>query len=223
MNLSLAEKFILLALKDESGAWVTGDTEILYALPGCIIIELTQNEYLRIENKKLVISKEELTGDPILDKALTLIKESPKLKSPKVWVEKLSGKMKGLKDEYLSRLQEKGILRLEKGKVLWIFDTKKYPTNNPMPELKLRQKIRDVVIAGSSPDPEMAALLSLVHATDLVNEIFEKDERKNARKRIKEIFKETKVGNPVAEMIEEIQVALTVVLMAAVVTTTVSS
>ncbi len=216
MKLNLAEEFVLLALNDETGKWVAEGTALQLAIPGALLIELFQLNKLTMDNKKVIVLDSTPTGDAQLDEALNLITSAKKTRKPNYWVQKLASKMKKLKEIMVNRLVEKNIVKVEEDKVLWLFDVKHYPTENPMPELEIRQKLDSIILQGSQPDDHMAALISLAYTCNLAKELFDKEVRKEATKRMKQIAKETKAAEPVAQAIQEVQAAVIASVAAAV-------
>ena len=219
--LNLLEELLLLALDDEKGKIISSSSLALpYGLSGAILLEFSLAGKILVEDKRLIIIDNTLTGNEILDKALDIIDSSPKQKSVKYWVSKLERKMKGLKRDILSQLIKRGILTETENRFLWVIPTKRYPTNNPEPENQVRKRIKAIVLDGEASDERSELLISLINSCSLVNEIFCKDERKVAKKRIKEIVESEKVGESITDTINEIIMA---VIIGAVVTSSVAS
>ena len=222
--LSLSEKLMLLALHDEKGSIVfSASTALPYALAGALLIELLYQKKVAMENGKVIIVDRSQTGNELLDKALDLISSSQKLRSAKYWIQKFNTGIKGLKDWVLDRLVAQGILKREDQKILWVFPTKRYPMINAAQEHSIRSRIHQVVIQKVRPNQDDVALLSLVKACDLLNELFPKEERKRAKQRIKEIIEGEEIGRAVSTIVEEIMAALTIVLAATVASSSASS
>lgn len=219
--LNLLEELLLLALDDERGKIISSSSLALpYGLSGAILLEFSLAGKILLEGNKLIVNDNSSTGNEILDKALDIINSSPKQKTIKYWVSKLERKMKGLKKDLLLHLIEKEILIETENKILWVIPTKRYPTNNPEPENQVRKRIKGIVIDGNDIDDRSKLLISLVNSCSLVNEVFTKDERKVANKRIKEIVESEKVGESISNTINEIIMA---VIISTVVATTVAS
>lgn len=206
--LSLAEELLLLALHDEKGKIVSAASMALtYGLAGAVLLDLSRHGRIIIENNKLILADDKLTGDEILDEAITKIRQSGKTHKPGKWVSKLSG-MKHVKDRLLDRLVNQGVLRKEEKKVLWVFPAKQYPTVNGTPERDSRAKIREALLDGATPDERTAMIISLVVACDLIGEIFPKGERRQAKKRATEIAAGEPFGKAVHDLTQATQAAI---------------
>ncbi|NTU51983.1 MAG: GPP34 family phosphoprotein [Candidatus Aminicenantes bacterium] len=69
-------------------------------------------------------------------------------------------------------------------------------------------KCRHSPLAGHPSHERTAALISLVHACDLTGVIFEKGERREAKKRAEEISKSQPIGSAVARTVEAVRAAV---------------
>lgn len=212
--LKLTDELLLLALRDKKGTLVSSASMALpYGLAGAVLMELTLRQRLHLEDKKFSICDPTPTGDDILDEALAKIASSKKSRTPRYWVSKLSG-IKKMKNRLLDRLVYEGILRREEHRILRVIPSKRYPTVYSGPEMNLRERIRSVVLDGKQADDRTMIIISLLSACKLVNEVFDKEERKRAKKRIKEISKGETVGKAVSDTVAGIQAAVFVAITA---------
>lgn len=212
--LLIAEKFLLLSLHDEKGVSLVDS--LTEWLAGSILIELTLLERFEKQKKKIRLINSDPTGDEILDEAIAFLAGETKWRSINWILEHLVGKLKPLKDRLQYRLVERGILRVEEKKVLWVFNVERFPMTDATEEYEVRKRIRSIVLAGNTPDPEYSALISLAYKADLTNELFDKPERKEARKRMKEIAKGDALAKQVSDIVDETQAVLVAILGASI-------
>ena len=218
--ITLPEQLLLLALHDEKGTILsTAATSIRYGLSGAVLMELALRKKVEIHNKKIVLVDDSYTGDNVLDEAIALIKNLGKDKNAEYWVNKLSSKIK-IQEVMLKRLVDKGILKAEEHKILWIFDSPHYPMKDSGEESEIRERIRRVVLHKDIAETRMLVLIGLVNACRITNEIFSKEERKDAKKRIKEIIENDLIAEAVADTVAAVEAALMVVFIGAATTTT---
>ncbi|HLT18188.1 MAG TPA: GPP34 family phosphoprotein [Thermomicrobiales bacterium] len=215
---TLAEDLLLLGLDDDKGtvSWQHA-TAFPYGLGGALLIDLARQGRIDTVDDKIVVTDPTPTGDDVLDEALQTIQASKKPRDARHWVGKLGGR-KGLKEQLARRLVERGILREEEHKFLWIFQSPRFPTSDPGPEASLRGQIRDVVLAGIQPDERLLLLLSLIKATDLTNQIFERGERRQAKRRIKELVEGEEFGRAVGKAVADATTAVVIAASAAAIT-----
>jgi hypothetical protein len=207
--LTLKEQLLLLALHDEKGSVVfSASTALSFGLAGAILMELTQKERVQMEGKNLILIDDRPTGDDILDEALAVIKGIKRLRRPAIWVRSLPTRLKKLKDRLADRMVEKGILRRDEKRALFFIPYHRYPTQDGRQEYNLRERIRSAIASGKQPNEQLAVLISLVLACGLINEVFPKGERREAKKRAKEISQSDVYGRAVSESVQAVQAAV---------------
>ncbi len=214
MTLHMAHELLLLALKDDKGTLAVDSDQLRVGLVGALLVEWLLEGRLAVEDKKVVVRNESMHPDPVQESILAVIRDRQKPRSLKEWVEHLSEKFPRLIRDLENDLVAAGILRHESGKVLWVFPQHTYPTSDPSPELAIRRRIDDVVLAGSSPDARTAALISIALACDLQGELFDKSVKREAVKRAREVAKSSE-GSVVGQVIEEMNVALAMIIVVA--------
>ncbi|RMF61727.1 MAG: GPP34 family phosphoprotein [Calditrichaeota bacterium] len=219
--LSLAEKLMLIALHDENGSIISSSTTALpYAIAGTLIVELHLKGKITLTNGKVEVVDKTPAGDELLDKALELIMNSKKQRDVQYWVCQIVRKIEKLNLTVIESLIRKEILRKENHKILWVIPTKRYPIVNVAPEYEIRGRIHQILIQKDTPNEEEIALLSLIKACDLLNVLFPKTERKMAKARLKKLIENEVVGKAVSSVVEEILIAVTVVIAASVLAST---
>ena len=219
MELSLAEELLLLSLRDDKGTVVNSASMGLpFGLAGAVLMELALQEKIRIEGKKLVAAPAGETGDPILDECLNLIRAAARPKTIQSWVSRLSDR-KSIQRGYLDRLVQKHILRREEHRILWVFPAERFPTSNPLEELDVRRRLRQVAFSAADPEPRTRLLVSLVRACELTGEVFpDRDERKKAKKRLTELAKAEAFGKAVSDQVAAVMAACVAACAAATIT-----
>ncbi|MFP4546613.1 MAG: GOLPH3/VPS74 family protein [Fidelibacterota bacterium] len=219
IDLALHEKFVLLTINDEKGTIAYGYSKS-YGFAGILLMELYNRNLVEIKDKKISFT-DKTTDSSILNDALKILKERKKPPKINQAIHLLSQKMHKHFDRVIERLVEKDILKIADKKVLWLFNVKYYPTQNPEPENLVKSKIKSIVLYGDHPDPESLCLISLIHVLDLYKEVFSKEEKKKAKKKVKEIVKEQKIAGDIQNIIQqEIMIAVNAGVTAATIATT---
>lgn len=205
----LAEDLLLLSYDDDTGR-KSGVGNLDYALVGAVLIELAEHGRLDVTEKgRLAVVDNAPTGQPVLDDWLGKAAKYEGTK-PK---DAVSGLSSGLADRLLASLAERGILREEKGKVLGIFPTTRWPAEDSSHELALRERLRAVLVDGTEPDEHTAPLIALLSAVDAVGEVVEKPERKDAKQRASEIAEGNWASAATKKAVEELTAAVMVAVM----------
>lgn len=162
----IVEDLLQLMLDDESGAMTADATRVDYGLAGAVLVELALRELVVVEPAKkpansVVRVVGGPTGEPVLDQALARIAEKPRKAAS--LVPRLS---RGLRAAVIAGLVARGVLREEKGKLLGIFPTRRWPSTDPTGEATVQRRVHDVLVQGVTPDPGTAAIVSLLSAME---------------------------------------------------------
>ncbi|MDX9789548.1 MAG: GPP34 family phosphoprotein [Candidatus Kapaibacterium sp.] len=205
MELTLAEELLLLGLDDESGEIILSvSTALPYGIAGALLLELHLRNKIELSESVVNIIDESSTGDEILDEVMNLIKIKIEKEEPKYWIRTINGSIDDLIDRLIDGLVRKGVLKREEKRILWIIPIDRYPTKDPLPEVHTRILVRSIVLENQEPDDRMLALLSLIKASNLIDELFLKDERKQAFNIINDFISNEKIGKAVADINAEV-------------------
>jgi hypothetical protein len=189
MEPGLPEELLLLALHDTKGSVVRAAAPVLNgALVGAVMMELSLRGRLSEGTGRQLIADSAPTGDAILDDVCQRIAEADRQQDAAAWVSQLAKEYPDLKDRLLDKMVAAGVLEQRHHGLLWVFPSRRYPQVDGAVEQQARDRIRAIVLDGEPPDERMAALLSLVQACNLLDEIFTPDERPRARQRIVELI-----------------------------------
>ncbi|PLX11020.1 MAG: hypothetical protein C0598_09175 [Marinilabiliales bacterium] len=162
-NLSLKEKFLIIAHHPSKGRFMVSEIILNHGIIGALLLELSNKELIYLKNKKLGV-KSRKTKDELLASMLARINNSPKERSLKSWVSRLSNKSKKYKWGILNTLSDKAILKINKRKFLGLIPYKlTYFTNNKIRE-DLIENINNLVFKNKKLNNEDIALLSLIDA-----------------------------------------------------------
>ncbi len=131
----------------------------------------------------------------------------------------MSGRTGTYRKLMLEILQHKGIIRLEKKRFLFIPYLKAYLIKKN-DRIKLINAIRDTLIYTKKTDLEMASLLGLIQACQMIRILSkESSERKHFKIKLDQIMKSDEIASGVNIVVREMQAAI----LASLVVTTVAA
>ena len=214
-KLCLYEELMLLALRDEKGT-VSG-AYIEQAIAGAILAQLLLERRISIADTRRVlvdVDDSSPTGDAILDMCLQTMAQSSRRASLRNWVSRLA-RTKQLRHQVASQLCQRGILRADEGKVLFVFTRKIYPEINPEPERQIMDRLRDAIFTDTDQvEPRTAVLLSLAKSTGVLKTNFDKKDLKARKERIERIINGEVTGKATKEAIDAMHAAQMAVFIA---------
>lgn len=188
--LSLDEELLLLAYHDEKGTiLMSAYSKFDVCFVGALLMELALLKRLRIGPKTLEVINRKPTEQVHLDAFIKQIGDSDQIKSTDFWIKQLKKGIKTRIKEQLMKLVDKGILNHDERIEFWFFTSQYYPTRDDRPKREILRHLQTVILRGETLDPRTEMLISLIWVCGLTNSVFDSDERKDARKRIKEIAK----------------------------------
>lgn len=223
MELILAEQTLLVALDDAKGRDTTkwaGDAGLAAAL----LLDLARGDLVEVDDDRHVVAVDGRAPDhELLRDAHAVIAGSDKRRTAKGWVSRLPRDLKPLRTRLARGLVERGILAEEHSKLLGLLPTTRFPEADPGPERELRARLREVLVAGREPTEQEALLVGLLEPLDMIGNLVERDERRAARKRAKEVAEQGIAGTAVRDAVAAVQAAVMASVVAASVTATSSS
>jgi len=183
-KLLLVEELFLLTHNDDSGK-TSGAFAIDAGLAGAVLMDLAAQELIATEGE-VIAAVAGTASHPLLASALAeLLQSEPR--TAKQWVIQLPKALKPLGWQVGRSLVERGVLEQQNGKVLGLFPTTRWPQVDPAPEQEMHRRLTDVLVDGAEPDPRTALLISLVSSQGLVRQFVDKEHRKQAESRAKNI------------------------------------
>ncbi len=208
--MTIAEELLLLAHGEDDGKQLLSTTQLDPALGGALLAELALAGRLELTEKKVTVKDPAPLGDAELDAALARIAESRKEHKPAWWVQRLQSRK--LRLRLLTRLAEAGVLTEERGKVLGIFPTTRWPEADGSAEAQVRERVA-AVLGGAEPDPRTAVLIAVMHASKLDRKAFPGADKQ----RVKQIATGSWEAEAVAQTIAAIHASVSVAVTAGVV------
>ena len=184
-HLTFVEEILLLLLDDESGAMKRVAPNVMELLvAGAILMDLALRGRLDCDLQRLVVVDSTPVGEEILDGPLAEIVEAADEADARTWVVRLSARSKQIQEAALSRLVERGILRVEDRSFLWVFGSRRYPMIDDREEREVKLRILDVLLSDRIPAPRDVALICLADASNAFQVILSPQELRHAAARI---------------------------------------
>lgn len=204
MKLSIAEGLYLIALDDEEGRIlaVAEDTIVPGVIAACIF-ELYLHNKISLAGGKISVRDTGGTGNIIMDNILHKIENGVDVITQ---VKKLSNTFKDIQNDLNVLLEQRGILKREETKLLWIPLSERMGNANYAFEKEIRDVSRNIVFKGFKPKADYAVLFALISYCDLLIEIFQDEEEQiDAEKIGKDINSFDMIDKDLSGAMEEVK------------------
>ena len=209
MKLRFAEEITLLMLGDENGEFVNvpgWSMQCTYA--GAVLMDLALENRIDSDLERLILVDPTPLGDSLLDPTLTLIARERKTYEPCRWVERIADSAEEIRECALARLVERGILRREDDRFLWVFRSRRYPIVDGKVEREVKLRIMGVLFGDEIPDPRDVVIICLADACGIFREMLSGKELDRASERIDQVRKLDLIGQAVSKAIWDIQASI---------------
>jgi len=107
MELNTIEKFLLLAKHPVKKRFLISEMHINYGIIGGILMEMSLENLIKIENKNLILEKQSNSSNYLVEDVTEIIQKSKKTRKIRYWMQKLSRYSKKYKWLVLNELSNK--------------------------------------------------------------------------------------------------------------------
>lgn len=161
----IADDLMLLLLDDDGGSVQAAGT-LYYTLGGAVLTELALLGRVEVDDSgvlngpRVTPAGEGPLPDPLLQSAYDIVAAKTQRVQPL-----LIAIGADLGSVMFDRLAGRGLVRREESRVLGIFRTTRWPATEDSHEAQLRERIRQVLEDGATPDARTAATIGLLFAS----------------------------------------------------------
>ncbi|MDD5728575.1 MAG: GPP34 family phosphoprotein [Victivallales bacterium] len=206
--LSFPEEIYLLALDEKTGKISEDAKEPVLGtvLIGAVLTELAFLKKIATDKDNLYILDTGPTKSEILNEIIDVFRESQKRQvALERALQVLAVHARRIEILVLAELLTKGILTEKDKKILWIFPDRSYPRKDDEEIISVEKRIRELILGESEASPKDAALISLLHASDLLGKILSPEELEKHAKRIGELSRSSDIGEKTSELVYKVR------------------
>ena len=206
MKLSLAEGLMLIALDDEEGRLLAAaEHSIDHGILSIVVLELSLIKRISFEGGKIVVKDTTGTGNKVLDGVLKAIGGGGN--SVTDTLKKMVANFDKIQDDVIELLVQRGILKVESTKLLWIPVSERMDNANYAFEQEIRDTLKAVVEKGAKPTAAIVVLLAIIHNCGILEEVFKgRDELIDAVKVAKDITSAASIDDNMRATLDELKV-----------------
>ncbi|VXD12561.1 GPP34 family phosphoprotein [Marinoscillum sp. 108] len=204
MKISIAEGLYLIALDDEEGRLLAAaEKTIVPGLISAAILELHLLKKVGLKDNKISSVEQSGTGNGILDGILRKLKTGLNFLDA---VEDLSHHFKDIQEDLNQLLVQRGILKKEATKLMWIPLSERMDNANYSFEQDIRNSLKTIVFKSAKPTISFVILMSLIYDCQILSEVFrDKDELIDAVKVAKDMVDSPVLTPEVSTALKELK------------------
>jgi hypothetical protein len=207
--LTLVEEIELLSLDDKTGAHLSLPPEALaHGLAGAILADLEMADRIATGGKVVELKSSAPTGNPLFDPWLEMMASEPESRPIAYWLSVFSDEKPAIESATLDHLIQRGILKREDKKILWVIGLRRYPTIHNEERVEVRTRLARLIQSDEPPAHFDATLISLLSGCSLLSGVFSEDQLDGRADRIASIADSDPVGREVAAATRQIIEAL---------------
>lgn len=211
--LRFAEEIMLLLLDDKGRTFADVPiTSLKYALAGAVLMDLALENRIDTDQERLFVIDSTPLGDDLLDPTLARIVQSTEVHDARYWLEQTVPHTVDIRERSLARLIERGILRQEDDRFLWVFQTRRYPIIDDQTVREVKLRIMGVLLSDEIPDLRDIVLISLSDTCSIFKHLLSNRELRGAAQRIKQIRRMDLIGREVSKAVWDIESSLAVAM-----------
>lgn len=210
MQLNTTEKFLLLTRHPRKGRALISDMHMHHVIMGIQFLELSAMEAFTLGEKDRVQLNDDFeTTDPVLTEVVAQIRKSRRNRKVRDWIVKLSGKAARHKRTFLEKMEQKGLIRIEKKKILGLIPYRKVYLEDHKTRDELIYVLRSALLESKAEHHEILIILGMIDACKMHKVLGRsKQEVKEIKKKLQPFLKENPVASDVKKSIEQVQAAI---------------
>jgi len=207
--LTMLEEVVLLAVDEKTGQLrSTREFGTAYALVGALFFDLALARKIDTDTEAIETIDTTPTGNATLDRVLGAMRARPTAGTVRDWIEAIFLERRDLEGEALAEVIERGILRHEKSKLLWIIDVERFPMVNDRPQQHVKLRLAHSILTDEIPDTRDIMLVSIAEPCGLLGYVLSDAQIAGRRDRIRRLCQLETISRKVAEAIVALDATL---------------
>ena len=211
--LTFTEEIVLLMLDDDGLFRPIRGGAAEYVLIGAVLMDLAFADRIDTDPEKLQVIDSTPTGNSLLDRTLERIANAENTMNTKEWVEVLAREQASdIRQQAMSGLIERRIVETKDGSFGIFRSIRRYPTVDGRVEREAKLRLKHVMLSDDMPNPRDVAIICLVDACDILEDIFPEAEMEQARPRIEQLRVMDLIGREMGSIVADIAKSITMAM-----------
>jgi len=177
-------------------------------ISAALLMDLALLHRIDSDQTYIFTDKKEQIGDVLLDGVLDEIIEYNNNRRIENWISYLSIHGQFFRDEIITSLVRKSVLKIENERVLWFFSKRKYPIVDDTELEEVQSRIRNLIFGTEIPDERDIVIVSILFNSNLLGTIFTEEEVSKYNARIVQIAKMDFIGQAIGNVLKEYNISI---------------
>lgn len=202
--LNIAEEIYLLSI-DEDGTQHNNlkNQKFDVIIGSAVLMELAMRNIIDTDLKYVIPDKLNTTGEIILDQVINDIKDYGGKRPIAEWISHISIHGQFFRDEIITSLVGKRVLKIENTRTLWFFSSRKYPLQDDQEVIEVRTRLRNLIFSDEIPDIRDIVLISVLHHGKLMDTVLTSTEYNQYLGRVEQLSKMDFIGQAISDALDE--------------------
>jgi hypothetical protein len=202
--LNIPEEIYLLSIDENGQQNFSFKSEAFdYLIAASILMDLSIKHCIDADQRYIIPDKVTPTGDILLDQVIDEIVDFGNTRRIEDWIAYLSIHGQMYRDEIITSLIQKKVLKIENEKIFWFFLKRKYPLVDDTELEEVQTRIRNLVFSDELPEEQDIAIVSILSNANMLGSVFTDEEIANYQDRISQIAKMDFIGQMIASLLND--------------------
>ncbi|MCY4149652.1 MAG: GPP34 family phosphoprotein [Gammaproteobacteria bacterium] len=201
--ITISEEVLLLILHYDNGCanYDLSPRTVRGMMAGAILLDLCEQNRIKIDNGSLVIINPATTGYPFLDRALSWIGKNAIRHNVDDWIGRLFAEADAIQRELSGLLVERGILVHRSGGRYFVMGSRHFVSSNGVHFRDIRRRIAGILLCEETPSVRDMMIINLTSVYGLWNDLVDDSVMNVMTPRIEDIARVDMTGRSVADLI----------------------
>ena len=202
--LNIPEEIYLLSIDEDGNQHNNFKNQKFDVIIGsAVLMDLAMRNVIDTDMKYVIPDKLNNTGEIILDEVIDELREFGDKRPIEEWISHISIHGQFFRDEIITSLVGKRVLKIENTRTLWFFQTRKYPLQDDQEVVEVRTRLRKLIFSDDIPDVRDIVLISILHHGQLMDTVLTATEYDKYMNRVEQLSKMDFIGQAISDALDE--------------------
>lgn len=201
--ITISEEVFLLILDYDNGctSYELSPSVMRGMIAGAILLDLSEQNRIEIDNDSLIVINPAPTGYPVLDYTMSWIGKKAIKHHVDNWISRFSKEAEVIQQKLLELLVERGILSHCYGDRYFVMGSRHFISRHGVPFRDVRRRIAGILLCRETPTPRDRMIIHLASECGLWNDLIDDSAMDVLSSRIQDIGRIDMIGRSVTSLV----------------------